>query len=189
MTSVRFLKLGNNTGNETQTHHVSKMPPKSKKEKSRNHVASQMSAWWPVACVFDYVHVLISAGMSAHWGCCTHWCKWEHKCPGCSGLLSDTYSDTLWRVPQCNVLSQLLPQFVLGCFFTRSAEAKSSQSWGQLMAGALLGGSVGVSSLNASDCRSAEKQLRCVYIVVFKHFTSIVCCFMIPAEFAVLLPR
>lgn len=50
-----------------------------------------------------------------------------------------------------DVLPQLLPCAISGCFLSGVTEVHSSQRLGWLRAGALLGGSVGVSSLNASD--------------------------------------
>lgn len=55
----------------------------------------------------------------------------------------------------CYVVPQVLSYLMSGCFL--GCFPRSHERLGQLRAGALLGGSVGVSSLNASDWRSAEK--------------------------------
>lgn len=96
-----------------------------------------------------------------HGSGCTHW----HRCPCWHVVIYYlAYSDTLMWLPLCNVFVTVIA--TVHITFPHKVSRGGSQRWSQLKAGVLLGGSVGVSSLNASDWRSAEEKC-CVYVGTF----------------------
>lgn len=121
----------------------------------------------------------MSSGVTVCGSSRTNWYKYGHNCHSCHG---EAFYQQIQNIVLYNYyLYQHWLQFTLcigcycqtlGCFATVAAmhhvrmfplgvtEVHSSQRLGWLRAGALLGGSVGVSSLNASDWRSAEKRKR-----------------------------